>query len=179
MKKMLLNQHSRIIGVFPSLQEAGEVLKHLVLSGFPLSKISLIGGVEAPISHSTDVLVMRELVNQARAGALTGTATGLTTGMMVGNICGCVAGLLLAFGMLVTPGVGQVMLATGTATAFTLCSGGIGAVSGGLIGALIGLAMTEEQAKVYSDQVSLGNYLVIMSGSLDEIQRAELIVSCR
>jgi hypothetical protein len=66
-----------------------------------------------------------------------------------------------------------------TALATTLAGGAIGAAAGSLIGALVGLGIPEEQAKVYNERVSRGEYLVLVDGNADELARAEAILMRR
>jgi hypothetical protein len=51
----------------------------------------------------------------------------------------------------------------------------LGAAAGGLLGGLVGLGVPEERAKIYSDRVSGGDYLVIIDGNEEEMYRAESI----
>lgn len=68
--------------------------------------------------------------------------------------------MLLGAGLIALPGVGQLMLSY--AIAFILISGGICTAAGGLTGALIGLGVTSEQAKTYSQQILEGSFLLIL-----------------
>ena len=63
-----------------------------------------------------------------------------------------------------------------SAIAFTLLSGGVGTVAGGLMGALIGLGLTSEQAKKYGQQVANGNSLLLVEGTTEEIDRAQALL---
>lgn len=90
--------------------------------------------------------------------------------MVLGNFIGGTTGLLLGAGLIALPGVGQLMLSS--AIAFVLLSGGICTAAGGLTGALIGLGLTSEQAKQYSQQVSKGSFLVVVEGTDQDIDRA-------
>jgi hypothetical protein len=90
--------------------------------------------------------------------------------MIIGNFVGGATGLLLGAGLIALPGVGQLMLSY--AIAFMLLSGGICTAAGGLTGALIGLGVTSEQAKVYSQQVLEGSFLLIVEGTTAEIDLA-------
>jgi hypothetical protein len=72
---------------------------------------------------------------------------------------------------LALPGVGQVMLST--AIGFTLLNGGICTAAGGLIGGLIGLGLTAEQAKKHDRLVANGNVLLLIEGTVQEIDRAQ------
>lgn len=87
---------------------------------------------------------------------------------------GGATGLLLGTGLIALPGVGQLMLSS--AIAFVLISGGVCTVAGGLTGALIGLGLTSEQAKQYSQEVKNGNFLVVIEGTAPEIDRAQSLL---
>jgi hypothetical protein len=71
------------------------------------------------------------------------------------------------------------MLAGAAATAIaTAVSGGvIGAAAGSLVGGLVGLGIPADRAEVYSDQVSRGDYLVMVEGSEADIAQAHSIFS--
>jgi hypothetical protein len=83
--------------------------------------------------------------------------------------------------MVAIPGVGPIMLAGAVATtlATALAGGVIGATAGGVVGALVGLGIPEDRAKKYSDRIEHGDYLVIVEGSNDDVQRAQTILSHR
>lgn len=100
---------------------------------------------------------------------------GLTKGIAIGNVLGGVTGLLLGVGILALPGIGQVMLTA--EIIFILTSSSICMAAAGLMGALIGLGMTERQARDYSELISRGDYLIIVNGTEDEINRAERILN--
>jgi len=106
---------------------------------------------------------------------------GAAAGAITGGAIGGITGLLVGLGAVAIPGIGPVMLAGATATALatTLSGGVIGAAAGGLVGALIGLGIPEERARVYNDRVAAGGYLVMVEGSVDEIRRAETVLSRR
>lgn len=90
--------------------------------------------------------------------------------MIIGNFVGGTIGLLLGASLIALPGVGQLMLSS--AIAFLLISGGICTAAGGLTGALIGLGVTSEQAKIYSQQVLAGSFLLIVEGTTAETDLA-------
>jgi len=74
--------------------------------------------------------------------------------------------------------VGPVVAGGALATALgsTLAGGALGATGGGLLGGLIGSEIPVDQAKVYTDNLSQGAYLVMLDGTQDEIGRAEEIL---
>ena len=69
--------------------------------------------------------------------------------------------------------------AIATALATAVSGGVIGAATGGLVGGLVGLGIPEDRAKMYSDRVSRGEYLVMVEGSEEEIRRAETVLNRR
>jgi hypothetical protein len=90
--------------------------------------------------------------------------------------------VLVGLGSLAIPGVGPIIAAGSVATALvaTVASTGIEAAAlGGLVRAISDLGIPEEQARVYSDRLHQGHYLVIVDGTEDEIGRAESIFSDR
>ncbi|MEG4345519.1 hypothetical protein QUB70_19915 [Microcoleus sp. A003_D6] len=164
----ILTQQRQVLGTFPNREAAGEALDCLVFSGFPLAQVFLLGQGSQERENSLNL-------PSNSFGAIAGTATGLKKGMFLGNLLGGATGLILGAGLLALPGVGQVMLSG--AIGFTLLSGGICTAAGGLMGALIGLGLTSEQAKAYQQQISRGSVLLIVEGSGQEVDRAKYLLA--
>jgi hypothetical protein len=162
----------RSVGVFSTRREAELALEELRDSGFSMDKVSVIardGDRENDIAN-VEVEDHDRMGNKADEGASTGAVTG--------GVLGGVTGLLVGLGALAIPGIGPIMLAgvEATALATALAGGAIGAAAGGLVGGLVGLGIPEEQAQVYSDRVTQGDYLVIVDGTEAEISRAQQIL---
>jgi hypothetical protein len=166
----ILNQHRQVVGIFSGREAAGVALDRIVLSGFPIAQVFLLGQDK---NDSLETFSTAKL-SSANFGKITGTATGLKKGMTLGNLVGGTTGLLLGAGLIALPGVGQLMLSS--AIAFILLSGGVCTAAGGLTGALIGLGMTSEQVRVYSQKVSAGSFLLIVEGTAAEIERARFLL---
>lgn len=166
---MAFEQHKRAVGTFSTRLEAEEALNELRDSGFSMDKVSVI----AKDADSDDKLGGAYVQDGSGNEAKEGAAAGAVTGTALGGI----GGLLVGLGTLAIPGVGP-FLAAGT-LATTLAGAGIGAAAGSLVGALTGLGIPEERAKVYSEQVSKGEYLVMVDGSFEDIRRAAAILSNR
>jgi len=83
-------------------------------------------------------------------------------------------GLLVGLGALAIPGIGPVIAAGPIAAA--LAGAGIGAVTGGIIGALIDLGVPEESAHVYAESVRRGNVLVAAQVGDDRVDEASRIM---
>lgn len=178
---MGINRCTRAIAVLPSLEAIGQAIDQLVLSGFPLAQIFLIGKDTRPFAwvrkDVLDTVPIKELLHQATIDTVTGSSTTLKRGTLAGNFTGGVAGLLLCLGLLVVPGVGEAVL--GSAIIYLFSTIGMGTLAGGAIGAWVGRGITAQQTKNYAAQVDQGNYLLIISGTETEIFRAEHILYVR
>jgi uncharacterized protein YcfJ len=162
--KIPANQQ-RAVGVFKNRHSLEDLLRSLKDSNFDMGKVSLIA------RNIDDVEGAQEVTEQHGNEAKEGAAAGATTGTVLGGL----GGFLVGVGLLAVPGVGPILAAGAeiSALASTLAGAGIGAAAGGIIGALVGLGIPEEKAKVYNARVKAGDYLVMITGSKDEINRVE------
>lgn len=178
---MAINQYNRVIAVLPSLDAIGEAIDQLVFSGFPLGQIFLVGQDQAVTVagelRPVRTVVIKELLHQANLDTVTGSSANLRRGVVVGNVTGGVAGLLLGLGLLVIPGVGELVLSA--LMAYLLSTIGVGTLTGGAVGAMVGQGITDRVARSYMDQIRQGNYLLVITGSDVEIFRAEHILYVR
>jgi hypothetical protein len=164
----------RAVGAFESRRDAEMALTELRDSGFSMNQVSLIGKDSNGNVAGVDVKSQagdKAQGNKADEGAKAGAATGAAVGGL--------GGLLVGLGALAIPGIGPVMLggAAATALATALSGGAIGAAAGGLTGGLVGLGIPEDRAKVYSDRLNRGDYLVMVDGTEDELNRAQTILN--
>ena len=164
---MVVNQYKRAAGLYYSRDEAEAAVRALQQAGFDMDRVSVI-------ARDADNVGGRDTTEDVGNKADEGAATGALTGGALGGI----TGLLVGLGTLAIPGIGPILLAGAEATAIatTLAGAGIGAAAGGLIGALIGLGIPEEKAKIYSDRVGSGSFLVMVTGTGYEIDRAATIM---
>lgn len=163
----------RAVGLFYSRDEAENAIKAIKKAGLDTKKISLFAKDADKVKGMEQV----EGIEKERTGpgneAPEGAGIGATTGAVLGGI----AGLLVGIGTLALPGIGAIVVAGEVSTiASTLAGAGIGAASGALVGALTGLGIPEEQAKIYSDRVTNGSYLLIYTGTADEVRIVEPIL---
>ncbi|MDJ0591298.1 MAG: signal transduction histidine kinase (STHK), LytS [Pleurocapsa sp. MO_226.B13] len=161
------SQYKRAAGLYYSSDEAEAAVRSLRYSGYDLERITVIArDVNAVTGNET----AEEIGNKADEGA--------TTGAVTGGTLGGITGLLVGIGTLAIPGLGPILLAGAetTAIATTLASAGIGAAAGGLVGASIDLGIPEEKAKVYSDRVEAGSFLIMVTGTAAEVQSAATIM---
>ena len=166
---MTIGNYRRGIGVFATKQNVEFALSELKDSGFPMDKVSVIAKDENSQPQKGTNLKKRPGHEVAK---------GVGIGSLTGTVFGILAGLLVSVSELTIPGIGTIM-AAGTIVetlATTFAGGGIGAVSGGVIGAFSGLGIPGNQAKVYSDRLAQGDYLILVEGKSDEVMRAEMIL---
>ena len=161
-----MNKYKRSVGLFYSRDEAERALRTLKDDGFDMRRVNVIAKNADQVAESAGVDVAYDEGNNAAEGA----GAGATSGAVLGGI----GGLLLGLGTLAIPGVGPIIVAGEAAStiATTLAGAGIGAAAGGIIGGLVGLGIPEDKAKIYSDRVSGGSYLIMVNGTDDDISRA-------
>ena len=165
-----MNKYKRSIGLFYSRDEAEAALRALKDDGFDMNRVNVIAKDADQVTKSAGVETAYDEGNNAAEGA----GAGATSGAVLGGI----GGLLLGLGTLAIPGVGPIIVAGEAAStiASTLAGAGIGAAAGGIIGGLVGLGIPEDKAKIYSDRVSSGSYLIMVNGTDDDITRAERVL---
>ena len=163
---MASSQLKHAIGTFPNRLSAEQALMELRDTGFPMNKISVIAKNSDHDEQLGDADTSDSTFTRAE-----GVALGAAAGAATGGLLTLAGGL----GALLVPGIGLV-LAAESVLAVLLGSGAV-AASGGLIGALQGWFIPEEQARAYNDRVSQGGYLVTVESTEDDIRRAEPVLS--
>ena len=167
-----MTKQYKAVGVFPSRLETETALRELIKKhGFPSERVSVV----ARHKEQNDIndLDYEEIKSSDRI------PKGAATGSLTGGTLGGLTGLLIGLGTIAIPGIGPIMLAgaTTTAIATTIAGSAIGAATGTLIGGLVGLGIPQEKAQAYRAKVADGGYLVIIEGTIDEVQLAEEILS--
>ncbi len=159
------------VNIFPSHVEAEAAVLELQKAGFDMQKISIIGKDYQTAEHVRGFLTWKDT---AKAGA--GEAG------YWGTFFGGLFGILTGVGLLFIPGVGPVIVAGHAAGVLAgwiegMIVGGVGAaVAGGLVGALVGLGIPKEQALKYETEIKAGKFMVIVSGTNEEMERAQQIL---
>ena len=140
--------HAGVVGVFPDRASAERSIHDLRQAGFRNDQIGMVtrdaGGRTVKTNGAGEE-------TNAGEGAAIGAAAGAAAGAAVG--AGIVAG--------VVPVLGPV-LALGTLGTILVNAAG-GAAIAGLVGALVGWGVPEEDAKYYESEVHAGRYLVTVS----------------
>lgn len=144
-----------IVGLFDQMQVAQEAVQELIDIGIARDNISLIANdAQGHGARALKVETDEESEEHPAAGAATGA------------VIGGLAGLLLGLGALAIPGIGPV-LAAGPLVA-ALGGAGLGAVTGGVIGALTQAGVPERDANVFAEGLRRGGTLLLVYASEEQ-----------
>lgn len=164
-----------VVGVFENRAAAQRALADLRRAGFPEDQLGLVApevDLMASPSGATDEQSEIGAEKGAAIGAATGAAAGAATGVLASTLAGTgVWGITLIGGFI--PVVGPVI--AGGALAILLGSIAAGAVTGGLVGALMGLDVTEDEARHYEGEVQGGRILITVQADQRGAEAAEII----
>ncbi|MBD1996262.1 histidine kinase [Leptolyngbya sp. FACHB-541] len=163
--------YKRAVGVFKRREDVEDALRALKSVNYDMNRVSLIA------RHVEDVKGAEEVTDNQGNEASEGAGVGATTGTVLGGL----TGFLIGVGVLAIPGVGPILAAGVEISALgsTLAGAGIGAATGGIIGALVGMGIPEERAKAYNERVKAGEYLLMVSGTEDDLRRVESMLRDR
>ena len=139
-----------VTGAFATSTQVSRTIDALLAEGFAPDQISAVTATGEPIENLTPTTIdkVNDVLQGAGLGALIGGVAGLTVGTL----------LLPEIGAIVV--VGELL--TG------------GALTGGLIGALVKLGHREDQAEALVEQVRAGRYLVVVR--TNDTLRAETVL---
>lgn len=158
---------ARGIGLFTNSEPLEQAINQLKASAFDLSHLSVIARGIEKTAEAGAVQVSDRIGAQPIASS---------TGMVTDAVRGATwASLLVGLSSLAIPGLGAVMAAgsAGVALLTGLMSTGLSLANfNRLVEALTDWGIVEEDAKVYSERLSSGDYLVIVEGTPDELQQA-------
>lgn len=143
--------------VYDSYAQARAAVDGLEKAGIPSSDISIVANKYVSAEHAD----VEEV-------------SGAATGAGIGGALGAGAGLLAGLGLLAIPGLGPVVAAGWLASSAAVAAGG--AVTGGIVGALVDAGVDREDADVYSESIRRGGTLVTARVQDAEAARAEDIL---
>jgi hypothetical protein len=139
-----------VSGAFATRGEVSHAIDALLAEEFPSDAISAVTAAGEPIDELSETGMERlnDILGGAGLGALVGGAAGL------------------AAVTLLVPEVGLVLIAGQLVTG--------GALAGGLIGALLKIGHSREQAESLLEQLQSGRYLILVHS--EDTQRAETVL---
>jgi len=147
-----------VTAIFRSKSKAIGAMEDLMRLGYPEEDMSLL---MSETTHGREFMVKES----------TKAPEGMSTGAAVGGVLGAIAAGLTTVGMLAAPGLGIFVVGQWLSI---LTGFGAGALSGGLIGGLIGLGLPEHEADLYRAEIEKGGILMgvyaVDDESADEIK---------
>lgn len=167
---MVTTNTIRALGVFTSSQEIEQTINELKASDFPMERISVIAK-DLKSNNPIDEPQISDRINNQKVDTTAVVRDTLTTATW--------GSVLVGLSSLVLPGLGVVIAAgsVGVALVTSVAGMAVGVVgTQNLVKALTDLGVPEEQARVYSDRLQQGYYLLILEGSAAEMDRAEAIL---
>jgi hypothetical protein len=167
----MVSVRKNAVGMFPERQQVESAMSQLQASGFSMNNIAIIDpnvdSITATLGKLTDPTIESE-ADLTRDKPLDRIGHGAVGAGAVGSVAG---GLVAGLTTLAFPAFsGAVVLMGMAAGAF------YGAVSGGLLSNEIGITLSEERAKHYTELLEQGNYLVAIHGTEIDVNRAESIL---
>ena len=142
-----------IAGLFTDSKKAGEAVKKLKNKGYT-DNVSVIAKDSSGDTNSTSV--KDEKPRAATTAAMVGGPIGALAGLFVGSVSAAIPGAILLVG-------GPLALIWGVTGA------AIGALGGGLIGALVDIGFPEDKAKIFQDHILRGQVLIAITGDEDKL----------
>lgn len=137
-------------GLFDNRDDASEAVRDIKAAGVPNEEISIVTNKVDGQSAQRSAGDRTVDNNMAESGA--------GDGALIGGVLGGGAGLLAGLGTIVIPGVGPLL---GVGWLITTAIGAaVGASGGGLIGALVGAGVDNDDAQIYVDRIKGGGTLV-------------------
>jgi uncharacterized membrane protein len=152
-----------VVSIYETMTEAEDAIRQLDEGGFPIKQVSLV---------AQNLQSEREVHGFLTTGDV--ALDGATAGAWVGGLFG----LLIGAAFIWVPGFGSLLIAGPLAAALL---GGLegalaGAASGGLLGALVGWGISQENIIKYEQKLKGGKYLIIATGTPDEVFQARKIL---
>ncbi len=146
------------IAIYDSHKKALEAIEELQNSGYPVTKLSLVGKADLIDDHihvrSNDILK--------------------DAPVSIGVVLGSVLGVLSGVGILSIPGLGFLFGAGALVGAFAGFD--IGLVGGGIISLLTTIGIQKDFAVKYHEHLKINRFLVIAQGNEDDVQKAKQII---
>jgi hypothetical protein len=153
-------------GLFDSRNDAAEAVREIKAAGVSEAEISIVTNkVEGQGAQRS---AKDRTVDNNMADSGTGD------GAAIGGVLGAGAGLLAGLGVFIIPGVGPLLGVGWLVT--TAIGAAVGASGGGLIGALVGAGVDNDDAQIYVDRIRSGGTLVSVRVPDEDVAAVEAIM---
>jgi hypothetical protein len=152
--------------MFDDRNDASEAVREIKAAGVPTAEISIVTNKVEGQSAQRSANDRTVDNNMAESGA--------GDGAVIGGVLGGGAGLLAGLGAIVIPGLGPLL---GVGWLITTAVGAaVGASGGGLIGALVGAGVDNDDAQIYVDRIREGGTLVSVRVPDSDVASIEAIM---
>ncbi|HXV99390.1 MAG TPA: hypothetical protein VEC93_13285, partial [Anaerolineae bacterium] len=143
-----------VAGLFESEATADQAINALQEAGFSKNNFSLVARQNRIVQR------VDQAEDQEQGMIQADSKLGTAGGAAIGGI----AGLLFGVAALAIPGIGPIVAAGSIATALgtATVAAGMGAVAGGLLGAITSLGISVEEANMYAEGVKRGGILLVV-----------------
>ena len=148
-----------IVAVYKTHEEAEKAVRKLEKAGIPMEKISIIG-------H--DFRVREDIEGYYRPSDAAKEGAGF------GAWFGGLFGLLSGFGLFVLPVAGPLIVLGPLAG--LIAGAATGAGVGALVSGLMAMGLSRDEALKYQRRLEAGEFLLTLTGTLDEIERASSVL---
>jgi hypothetical protein len=153
-------------GLFDNPNDAAEAVHEIKLAGVGDAEISVVTNKVEGQSEQRSSNDRSVDNNMAESGTGDGAA--------IGGALGAGAGLLAGLGVIMIPGVGPLLGAGWLVT--SAIGAAVGASGGGLIGALVGAGVDNDDAQIYVDRIRSGGTLVSVRALDEDVDAIEAIM---
>ena len=153
-------------GLFDTRDDAAGAVREIKVAGVSDAEISIVTNQVNGQSAQRSANDRTVDNNMAESGTGDGAA--------FGGALGAGAGLLAGLGVIVIPGVGPLLGAGWLIT--TAIGAAVGASGGGLIGALVGAGVDNDDAQIYVDRIRSGGTLVSVRVADTEVDAISAIM---
>ena len=153
-------------GLFDTRDDAAGAVREIKVAGVSDAEISIVTNQVNGQSAQRSANDRTVDNNMAESGTGDGAA--------FGGALGAGAGLLAGLGVIVIPGVGPLLGAGWLIT--TAIGAAVGASGGGLIGALVGAGVDNDDAQIYVDRIRSGGTLVSVRVTDTEVDAISAIM---
>ncbi len=145
-------------GLFGSMDRARTVVEGLREAGVPDEDISLL---------SSEVQYPESKYREIDGAFLENTDSAVETGSGAGAAVGGAGGFLVGLSTIAVPGAGA-LLVVGSVLLSTLAGISVGALTGGVVGLLVELGFSREEAEHFETSFGNGNVLVLAKAETAE-----------
>ena len=149
-----------VVGAFEDSVAAEGAVQELRRAGFATDEIGVLARDTAANA-------------QPQVEAETEPETGAAIGAVTGGVLGGILGVALALSI---PGIGTVL--AGGILAGILGGTTLGITGGGLVGAMIGMGLSEEEAQHYEEEFASGHVLVVVKADGRHAEARDILTRC-